>query len=43
EAGVPVFCEKPVARTMAEGVEVLKAVGGRDVPVQIGYNRRFDA
>lgn len=43
EAGVPVFCEKPVARTMAEGVEVLKAVAGRDVPIQIGYNRRFDA
>ncbi|MGI5391568.1 Gfo/Idh/MocA family protein [Streptomyces sp. CA-251251] len=43
EAGLPVFCEKPVARTMAEGVEVLKAVAGRDAPVQIGYNRRFDA
>ncbi|MFJ9114905.1 Gfo/Idh/MocA family protein [Streptomyces sp. NPDC102394] len=43
EAGVPVFCEKPVARTMAEGVEVLKAVEGSDVPIQIGYNRRFDA
>ncbi|WP_030225969.1 Gfo/Idh/MocA family oxidoreductase [Streptomyces sp. NRRL WC-3626] len=43
EAGVPVFCEKPVARTIGEGVEVLKAVGGRDVPVQIGFNRRFDA
>ncbi|CAB88961.1 oxidoreductase [Streptomyces sp. SID7813] len=42
EAGVPVFCEKPVARTMAEGVEVLKALAGRDVPVQIGYQRRFD-
>ncbi|MER6624842.1 MULTISPECIES: Gfo/Idh/MocA family oxidoreductase [unclassified Streptomyces] len=43
EAGVPVFCEKPVARTMAEGVAVLKAVQDRDVPVQIGFNRRFDA
>ncbi|MFF8946874.1 Gfo/Idh/MocA family oxidoreductase [Streptomyces sp. NPDC014864] len=43
EAGVPVFCEKPVARTMREGVEVLKAVEGRGVPVQIGFNRRFDA
>ncbi|MFF1279135.1 Gfo/Idh/MocA family oxidoreductase [Streptomyces marokkonensis] len=43
EAGVPVFCEKPVARTMAEGVKVLKAVEGRDVPIQIGFNRRFDA
>ncbi|MFJ5899984.1 Gfo/Idh/MocA family oxidoreductase [Streptomyces sp. NPDC093064] len=43
DADVPVFCEKPVARTMAEGVEVLKAVQGSGVPVQIGYNRRFDA
>ncbi|MHC3467655.1 Gfo/Idh/MocA family protein [Streptomyces sp. 7R007] len=43
EAGIPVFCEKPVAKTMAEGVEVLKAVEGTDVPIQIGYNRRFDA
>ncbi|MFE9612446.1 Gfo/Idh/MocA family oxidoreductase [Streptomyces sp. NPDC006012] len=43
EAGVPVFCEKPVARTMTEGVAVLKSVAGSDVPVQIGYNRRFDA
>ncbi|MFJ1654700.1 Gfo/Idh/MocA family oxidoreductase [Streptomyces sp. NPDC088337] len=43
DAGVPVFCEKPVARTMAEGVEVLKAVQDGHVPVQIGYNRRFDA
>ncbi|MDG9719018.1 Gfo/Idh/MocA family oxidoreductase [Streptomyces sp. DH24] len=42
-AGVPVFCEKPVARTMAEGVEVLRAVEGSDVPIQIGFNRRFDA
>jgi myo-inositol 2-dehydrogenase/D-chiro-inositol 1-dehydrogenase len=43
EAGVPVFCEKPVAKTMTEGVEVLKAVQGSGVPIQIGYNRRFDA
>ncbi|MFI2758757.1 Gfo/Idh/MocA family oxidoreductase [Streptomyces echinatus] len=42
-AGVPVFCEKPVARTMAAGVEVLEAVRGRGVPIQIGFNRRFDA
>ncbi|MET7289439.1 Gfo/Idh/MocA family oxidoreductase [Streptomyces sp. NPDC005573] len=43
EAGVPVFCEKPVARTMREGTEVLKAVRDSGVAVQIGYNRRFDA
>ncbi|MFJ6656335.1 Gfo/Idh/MocA family oxidoreductase [Streptomyces sp. NPDC091377] len=42
-AGVPVFCEKPVAGTMAEGVAVLKDVEQGGVPVQIGYNRRFDA
>ncbi|MCK1821599.1 Gfo/Idh/MocA family oxidoreductase [Streptomyces sp. XM83C] len=42
-AGVPVFCEKPVARSMAEGLEVLRFVQDSDVPVHIGYNRRFDA
>ncbi|MGW2208718.1 Gfo/Idh/MocA family protein [Streptomyces sp. NPDC001781] len=42
-AGVPVFCEKPVARTIAEGVAVLDAVREAGVPVQIGFNRRFDA
>ncbi|CAL9617655.1 Gfo/Idh/MocA family protein [Streptomyces sp. enrichment culture] len=42
-AGLPVFCEKPVARTMGEGVEVLKVVEEAGVPVQIGFNRRFDA
>jgi len=42
-AGLPVFCEKPVARTMAEGVEVQRRVEAAGVPVQIGYQRRFDA
>ncbi|MFF4029069.1 Gfo/Idh/MocA family oxidoreductase [Streptomyces sviceus] len=42
EAGIPVFCEKPVAKHMSEGVQVLQAVQGSDVPIQIGYNRRFD-
>jgi myo-inositol 2-dehydrogenase/D-chiro-inositol 1-dehydrogenase len=42
EAGIPVFCEKPVAKHMSDGVEVLRAVEGSDVPIQIGYNRRFD-
>jgi myo-inositol 2-dehydrogenase / D-chiro-inositol 1-dehydrogenase len=43
EAGVPVFCEKPVARTTKEGVAVLNAVKDTGVEIQIGYNRRFDA
>jgi myo-inositol 2-dehydrogenase / D-chiro-inositol 1-dehydrogenase len=42
EAGVPVFCEKPVARTMAEGLAVARRVAGAGVPIQIGYPRRFD-
>jgi myo-inositol 2-dehydrogenase / D-chiro-inositol 1-dehydrogenase len=40
EAGLPVFCEKPVARGAAEAAEVLRHCGG--ATVQIGYNRRFD-
>jgi myo-inositol 2-dehydrogenase/D-chiro-inositol 1-dehydrogenase len=38
-----VFCEKPVARTRAEGLEVGRRVETAGVPVQIGYQRRFDA
>jgi myo-inositol 2-dehydrogenase/D-chiro-inositol 1-dehydrogenase len=43
DAGVPVFCEKPVAPTIREGVEVGRRVAAAGVPVQIGYQRRFDA
>jgi myo-inositol 2-dehydrogenase/D-chiro-inositol 1-dehydrogenase len=43
KAGVPVFCEKPVARTVKESLDVLRAVTDSGVEVQIGYNRRFDA
>jgi myo-inositol 2-dehydrogenase / D-chiro-inositol 1-dehydrogenase len=42
DAGVPVFCEKPVAPTAAAAVGVLRRVEAAGVPVQIGYNRRFD-
>ncbi|MEU4422224.1 Gfo/Idh/MocA family oxidoreductase [Actinoplanes sp. NPDC024001] len=42
EAGVPVFCEKPVAATVREAVAVEQRVRGTGVPVQIGFNRRFD-
>jgi myo-inositol 2-dehydrogenase/D-chiro-inositol 1-dehydrogenase len=43
EAGLPTFCEKPVARTGAEGVVVLRRVEQSGVPVHIGFQRRFDA
>ena len=40
EAGLPVFCEKPVAKDAAEAADVLRRTAG--ARVQIGYNRRFD-
>jgi myo-inositol 2-dehydrogenase / D-chiro-inositol 1-dehydrogenase len=40
--GLPTFCEKPVAATAAETVEVLRRVEDSGVPVQVGYPRRFD-
>lgn len=42
-AGIPVFCEKPVAPTSAETVAVLREVDATGVPVHIGFMRRFDA
>lgn len=42
KAGVPTFCEKPIARTADEAVQVRDLVAGSDVAVQIGYPRRFD-
>lgn len=42
EHGIPTFCEKPIAATVAEMVAVRDALTGSDVPVQIGYPRRFD-
>ena len=42
EAGVPTFCEKPVASTLAETMELAKLVRGSDVPVHVGFQRRFD-
>lgn len=42
-AGTPVFCEKPVAPTLAETLRVRDAVERSGVPVHIGFMRRFDA
>ncbi|MFK0156218.1 Gfo/Idh/MocA family oxidoreductase [Streptomyces sp. NPDC090493] len=43
EAGLPVFCEKPVAADTAEAARTARHLADRGVPVQIGYPRRFDA
>jgi myo-inositol 2-dehydrogenase/D-chiro-inositol 1-dehydrogenase len=42
-AGLPVFCEKPVAPDIAGTRRVIDRVAASDVPVQIGFQRRFDA
>jgi myo-inositol 2-dehydrogenase/D-chiro-inositol 1-dehydrogenase len=43
EAGLPTFCEKPVANDIGGTIAVLDKVDGSDVPVHIGFQRRFDA
>ncbi len=42
-AGLPTFCEKPVAATLDETIDVVRVVEASDVPVHIGFQRRFDA
>jgi myo-inositol 2-dehydrogenase / D-chiro-inositol 1-dehydrogenase len=41
-AGLPTFCEKPVARDNDEAARLARRIAGTGVPVQIGYPRRFD-
>jgi myo-inositol 2-dehydrogenase/D-chiro-inositol 1-dehydrogenase len=39
---VPALCEKPLAMNLAAADRAVAAVAKGDVPVQIGFNRRFD-
>ncbi|HEU4740976.1 MAG TPA: inositol 2-dehydrogenase [Meiothermus sp.] len=41
-AGKAVFCEKPVAKDLAETRRVMALVEERGVPFQIGFQRRYD-
>jgi myo-inositol 2-dehydrogenase/D-chiro-inositol 1-dehydrogenase len=43
EAGVPTFCEKPVASSLEETIGLAKLAASSEVPVHIGFQRRFDA
>ncbi|MGD9986863.1 Gfo/Idh/MocA family protein [Pseudonocardia sp.] len=43
DAGIPVFCEKPVAATPQEALRLRAELAGRDERVQIDFPRRFDA
>ena len=42
-AGKAIFCEKPLALTLEETYAASEAVARADVPLQIGFMRRFDA
>ena len=43
DAGIPVFCEKPVAVNVAQSMPVLEYIREKGGTVQIGHQRRFDA
>lgn len=42
DAGIPVFCEKPVAMNVADALPVLDYIRDNNGVVQIGHQRRFD-
>jgi myo-inositol 2-dehydrogenase / D-chiro-inositol 1-dehydrogenase len=41
-AGKAVFCEKPMALTVADADRAIAAAQAAGVPLQVGFNRRFD-
>ena len=41
-AGKPILCEKPIDLSLERVDACAKAIAGSNVPVQIGFNRRFD-
>ena len=41
-AGKPVFCEKPIDLSFERILRCAEAVEDSDVPIQLGFNRRFD-
>jgi len=43
KAGKAIFCEKPLALTLEETRSMLQAVASAQVPLQVGFMRRFDA
>jgi len=43
DAGVTTFCEKPLATDLAGSLLVAERVASSPVPVQMGFQRRFDA
>lgn len=43
EAGLPAFCEKPIAIELASTDRAIEAVERAGIPVMMGFNRRFDS
>lgn len=42
ELGIPTFCEKPVAATLDETIELTRLAEASQTPVHVGFQRRFD-
>lgn len=42
EAGKAIFCEKPISLDLGEVERALAAVASANVPLMVGFNRRFD-
>src|SRR4029453_3879990 len=42
DRGVAVLVEKPLAATVDEGLEILRAARAKNVPVQVGHLERFN-
>lgn len=43
DAGLPIFCEKPLAPGLEETVEIVDRVEAEGAVLQLGFQRRFDA
>ena len=43
QAGKAVYCEKPMATTLADADRAIAAAAEAGVPLQVGFNRRHDA
>ncbi|MFN8621615.1 MAG: Gfo/Idh/MocA family oxidoreductase [Chloroflexota bacterium] len=41
--GIPIFCEKPLARDLAGSIALAKEIEAAGAIVQLGFQRRFDA
>jgi myo-inositol 2-dehydrogenase/D-chiro-inositol 1-dehydrogenase len=41
--GIPVFCEKPLAATLGETIDLAREIEASGIAFQLGFQRRFDA